>query len=117
MHHTICDGWSMYVLYGEIGRAYDAYLAGTEPALPPLPIQYSDFSAWQRHYMASGVLRKQLNFWQVRALPHMSWSSCCSASYRNGVLQSWLDSSSYHMQCIAPPCQLYSKNRSKCSFK
>ncbi|HVL00464.1 MAG TPA: amino acid adenylation domain-containing protein, partial [Dongiaceae bacterium] len=48
MHHIISDGWSLTVLVQEIQALYLAFSAGRASPLPPLPIQYSDFSVWQR---------------------------------------------------------------------
>jgi amino acid adenylation domain-containing protein len=47
LHHIVSDGWSMGVLVREVSSFYNALTAGDEPALPPLRIQYRDFSAWQ----------------------------------------------------------------------
>ena len=38
MHHIASDGWSMGILYRELGQCYDAYAQGREPALPDLEI-------------------------------------------------------------------------------
>ncbi|MEE8585845.1 MAG: amino acid adenylation domain-containing protein, partial [Acidobacteriota bacterium] len=32
--------------------------------LPPLPIQYADFAAWQRLWLSSAVERKQIEYWR-----------------------------------------------------
>ncbi|HEY0179320.1 MAG TPA: amino acid adenylation domain-containing protein, partial [Dokdonella sp.] len=34
-HHLVMDGWSFAVFLGEVESAYNAYVAGREPALPP----------------------------------------------------------------------------------
>ncbi|QJB38091.1 amino acid adenylation domain-containing protein [Chitinophaga oryzae] len=47
MHHIICDGWSMEILAGELGEAYNCFAAGQAPAWPPLEIQYRDYAAWK----------------------------------------------------------------------
>jgi len=64
MHHIISDGWSFGVLAREFRELYRAYSAGREPALPPLTIQYVDFAAWQRKWLASGELDRQLPYWK-----------------------------------------------------
>src|SRR5205823_11643919 len=43
MHHIASDGWSMAVIYRELGTAYDAITHGETPKLAELPIQYADF--------------------------------------------------------------------------
>ncbi|MBJ6766221.1 hypothetical protein JGU66_36215, partial [Myxococcaceae bacterium JPH2] len=50
-HHTIFDGWSIDVLSKELSAAYTAFVSGSAPTLPPLPIQYADFAQWQRSWL------------------------------------------------------------------
>jgi amino acid adenylation domain-containing protein len=64
MHHIVSDGWSMSVLLREVATLYKAYSEGRQPALPELPIQYSDFAAWQRRWLQGEVLEKQLRYWK-----------------------------------------------------
>ena len=64
MHHIISDAWSMEVLVKELSVLYLSYSAGMGSPLPPLPIQYADYAAWQRRQMAGEGLRKQLEYWQ-----------------------------------------------------
>ncbi|HKH47032.1 MAG TPA: amino acid adenylation domain-containing protein [Thermoanaerobaculia bacterium] len=58
MHHIVSDGWSMGVLVREL---QDLYRGRT---LPELPIQYADFAAWQRRWLAGEVLELQLAWWR-----------------------------------------------------
>ena len=64
MHHIVSDGWSMAVLFRELGALYGAYSAGRPPPLAPLPIQYADFAVWQRQWLSDGVLAGQLDYWR-----------------------------------------------------
>lgn len=64
MHHIVSDGWSMGILYRELSKLYDAFSQGKAPALPDLPIQYADFSAWQRQWLRGEILEKQLAYWK-----------------------------------------------------
>ncbi|MDH3438905.1 MAG: condensation domain-containing protein, partial [Betaproteobacteria bacterium] len=66
LHHIISDGWSIPVLYRDLGTIYQASCAGSAPSLPPLPIQYADFSVWQRQWLTGSVLSKQLAYWRDR---------------------------------------------------
>ena len=64
LHHIIFDGWSMGVILREIIAIYPALLAKRPVPLPPLPIQYGDYAAWQRQRLQGETLEKQLAFWK-----------------------------------------------------
>ncbi|MDD0999147.1 amino acid adenylation domain-containing protein [Pseudomonas sp. TNT2022 ID1044] len=64
LHHIVTDGWSMGVLVEEFSRLYAAHCQGQNAALEALPIQYSDYAAWQRRWMDAGELDRQLNWWR-----------------------------------------------------
>jgi natural product biosynthesis luciferase-like monooxygenase protein/amino acid adenylation domain-containing protein len=66
MHHIISDGWSIGVLTHEMVALYEAAVAGRPSALPPLPIQYTDYSAWQREWLQGEVLERQLDYWRTQ---------------------------------------------------
>ncbi|WP_152624927.1 condensation domain-containing protein, partial [Xanthomonas sp. GPE 39] len=51
MHHSISDGWSIGILLRELGALYAAFAQGQPDPLPPLPIQYADYSLWQRRWL------------------------------------------------------------------
>ena len=64
IHHIISDVWSIGVFFAELGGAYDLLVAGREPELPELPLQYADYVAWQRQKLdATGELDRQLEYW------------------------------------------------------
>jgi len=64
LHHIICDGWSVGVLFQELSTLYQAYLQGEPSPLPELPIQYADYSQWQRTWLSGEFLETQLGYWQ-----------------------------------------------------
>ena len=66
VHHIAADGWSMEVLTREMERFYRAFEAGEEPDLPPLAVQYGDFSVWQRRWMRGEVLDGELAYWREK---------------------------------------------------
>jgi hypothetical protein len=51
MHHIVSDGWSQRVFYRDLVTLYNAYASGRADPLPPLPIQYVDFTLWQRAWV------------------------------------------------------------------
>ncbi len=49
VHHIVADGWSIEgIFFFELQKLYQAFCEGRTPDLDPLPIQYADFSVWQR---------------------------------------------------------------------
>ncbi|HEY9907622.1 MAG TPA: amino acid adenylation domain-containing protein, partial [Thermosynechococcaceae cyanobacterium] len=64
LHHIVADGWSLGVLIRELACFYTALVDGHAPELPALPIQYTDFACWQRHWLQGEVLEKQLTYWR-----------------------------------------------------
>jgi amino acid adenylation domain-containing protein len=64
MHHIVSDGWSMGVLSAEVNALYGAFHRGEPDPLPPLPIQYADYAAWQRRMVKGDVLQKQADYWK-----------------------------------------------------
>jgi amino acid adenylation domain-containing protein len=64
MHHIASDGWSLGVLVREMGALYTAFAEGLASPLPPLPVQYADFTLWQREWLQGEVLERQIDFWR-----------------------------------------------------
>ncbi len=64
VHHLVSDGWSMGILIREVSALYRAFAAGAPAALPPLPIQYRDYAAWQRGLFEQGSLAAHLDYWR-----------------------------------------------------
>ncbi|HET7463283.1 MAG TPA: amino acid adenylation domain-containing protein, partial [Longimicrobium sp.] len=64
MHHIVSDGWSIGVLVRELSALYAAFHGGRGDPLPPLPVQYADYAAWQRRRVDGVVLRAQAEYWQ-----------------------------------------------------
>ncbi len=64
MHHIVSDGWSMGILWQESMALYHAAVARKPQWLPPLPIQYRDFAAWQREWLSGETLERETDFWR-----------------------------------------------------
>src|SRR5262245_41495686 len=66
VHHIAADGWSMRVLVRELAPLSDAFATGEPTALPELPLQYADYSSWQRRRQEQGEFEPQLAYWKDR---------------------------------------------------
>jgi amino acid adenylation domain-containing protein len=64
LHHIISDGWSMGVLTREVSALYAAFAEGRPSPLSELPVQYADYSVWQREWLSGPVLERQLAYWK-----------------------------------------------------
>jgi amino acid adenylation domain-containing protein len=91
MHHIISDGWSMGVFKREWEQTYSAFAAGKVPHLSPLPIQYTDYAAWQRSWLQGEILETQENYWkqQLKDAPQLldlptDYPRPAQQSYRGG---------------------------------
>jgi len=65
-HHAASDAWSAGVFLRELGALYAAFRHGRPSPLAEPPLQYADFAAWQREWLAGDELERQLAFWRER---------------------------------------------------
>ena len=70
MHHVITDGWSMSILFDEIGEIYAELAHGKPAKLPELSIQYPDFAQWQRKHFTAESLKHHLAYWTNKLRGH-----------------------------------------------
>lgn len=94
VHHSIFDGWSAGVLTREFAALYRVYSAGLPSPLPDMSLQYADYAAWQRGWLESGEIEKQLAYWreQLEGAPPLlelptDYPRVAVQSYRGGMLR------------------------------
>ncbi|GGK78181.1 hypothetical protein Sme01_44210 [Sphaerisporangium melleum] len=71
MHHIVCDGWSAAPLSRDLMACYEARRAGRAAELPELPVQYVDYTLWQRDLLGdpgdpASVIARQTAYWRDR---------------------------------------------------
>ncbi|MEM6684206.1 MAG: amino acid adenylation domain-containing protein, partial [Bacteroidota bacterium] len=63
IHHSICDGWSIHILYSDLLQLYEAECGTSTTLLPELSIQYKEYAAWQNQRDATEEFTYQQQYW------------------------------------------------------
>ncbi|MEU7399632.1 condensation domain-containing protein, partial [Streptomyces albogriseolus] len=63
LHHVVCDGWSMGLLFEELSTAYAALREGRSPTLPPVPRDVPAALAQDR-LLGPAELARRLDWWR-----------------------------------------------------
>ncbi|PNB72966.1 non-ribosomal peptide synthetase [Pseudomonas sp. GW456-E7] len=66
LHHIVTEGWAMDIFARELSALYEAFVDDRESPLAPLPVQYLDYSVWQRQWLESGERQRQLDYWTTQ---------------------------------------------------
>jgi tyrocidine synthetase-3 len=64
LHHIISDGWSATILLNELCEFYNAIIAGEEYNVSELPVQYKDYSVWQKQQFENEIFKEHKVFWE-----------------------------------------------------
>ncbi|NMZ01824.1 non-ribosomal peptide synthetase [Pseudomonas proteolytica] len=66
LHHIVTEGWAMDIFARELSALYEAFIDERESPLEPLPVQYLDYSVWQRQWLEAGERQRQLDYWTAQ---------------------------------------------------
>jgi amino acid adenylation domain-containing protein/thioester reductase-like protein len=69
VHHIAFDGWSLAPMVRDMGEAYQARRHNRAAQWTPLPVQYADYTLWQRKWLGvdndpGSVIAGQIQYWQ-----------------------------------------------------
>ncbi|MFX0576913.1 amino acid adenylation domain-containing protein [Nocardia nepalensis] len=69
VHHIAVDGWSTSILLRDLTTAFASRCVGSAPDWAPLPVQYIDYTLWQRAQIGTlddphSPISRQLAFWK-----------------------------------------------------
>ncbi|MCA1566105.1 MAG: condensation domain-containing protein, partial [Acidobacteria bacterium] len=64
VHHIVTDFWSLTVIVQELNLLYAAESSGASVELAPLPLQYTDYVAWQEELLSSPAGERLWLYWQ-----------------------------------------------------
>ena len=65
VHHIVADRRSLELIAEELAEIYRARTTGRSPQLPELPLQYADYTQWQRS-LPKDVLESLLFYWRYQ---------------------------------------------------
>ncbi|MDX3544048.1 amino acid adenylation domain-containing protein [Streptomyces europaeiscabiei] len=103
MHHIAGDEWSEGPLNRDLALAYSARTAARAPEWEPLPVQYADYTLWQRDVLGDekdegSLAARQLAYWKqaLAGLPEelalpVDRARPLEATYRGGSADLSLD--------------------------
>lgn len=63
-HHIISDGWSLDLVWRDLGALVEARATSRPSKLAPLPLQYSDFATWEQTKAQTKGFAEDIAYWR-----------------------------------------------------
>ena len=97
LHHIIADGWSREILLKEFSLLYKSISNNSPYPLDAIEIQYRDFAAWEKQWLAGKEHQVQLDYWK-KQLANLSVLNLPTDLPRPSILNSeWLQLALQHL--------------------
>jgi hypothetical protein len=64
-HRAVLDDWSFQVLFRELAALYEAEASGEPASLAASPVQFGDYSSWERQRLEGPVLADLEDYWRA----------------------------------------------------
>jgi amino acid adenylation domain-containing protein len=84
IHHIVADFWSLAVLIQELDTLYAADNKDADPTLPPLSLEYVDYSRWQAELLAGAEGERLWSYWREQLSGELPVLNLPSDSRRHG---------------------------------
>ena len=90
IHHAIADGWTLGVFVQDLFTAYIESREGSQTALPPVPLSYSEWGAAERAFWQPAELARRATFWKSHlAGTRRLWSPPTEPTAATGKRERW----------------------------
>ncbi|SFM53904.1 non-ribosomal peptide synthetase [Marinobacter zhejiangensis] len=66
LHHSICDGWSLYILASELGTLYSTAGNTADPRTLETAPKFSDYADWERSEEIQDLRDQSISYWTQR---------------------------------------------------
>ncbi|MDK9557686.1 amino acid adenylation domain-containing protein [Marinobacter sp. M216] len=66
LHHSICDGWSLYILASELGKLYSDFVEPSETSLLDPAPRFSNYADWERSEDTRPLREQSIDYWTKR---------------------------------------------------
>lgn len=104
MHHISLDGWSLGIFLNDFIKMLESQLSNTPCKLEPIKFDYVDYAMWQKKFLESQNVQKQLGYWKhtLRNSSHFlnlptDFNRPSMPSYRGSAENTVIDSDTLEM--------------------
>ena len=81
LHHLIFDGWSAFLVFEDLRKAYQALIAGRALSIAPPAAEYRDYVCWRKGLLSGPEMEQSWQYWRsalAGELPVLRLLASCS---------------------------------------